>query len=50
MAQKKGSTNTRISLNQAEKNQAESTNLVTTQMEQVMKIIQGYKEKNNEIA
>ena len=44
---RKGLTNTRSSLNHVENNQAESNNLIAVQMEQLMKIIQGYKEKNN---
>ena len=47
MALKKGSTSTRVSLNQVENNQAETNNMVIAQMEQLMKIIQGYEEKNN---
>ena len=47
MAPKKGSKNTKISPNQVDNNQGESNNLVTTQMEQLMKIIQGYEEQNS---
>ena len=47
MALKKGSTSTRVSSNQAENNQAETNNMITAQMEQLMKIIQGYEENNN---
>ena len=44
---RKGSMNTRAYLNKEENNQAKSNNMIVVQMEQLIKIIQGHKEKNN---